>query len=692
MNTDKSQSHINPEQIIILFLLLIAFGFRTYRLADVPPGLHHDDVKNILLVQKIMAGYLRVYYPENYGHEPLYHWLQALYFSLIGTGYPENRLLNVGISMIGLATVYLLIRRLLGRQVALWTLAWQVVSLWPLFYSRRGIRGILLIPLAALAGYFFARTLTGYRRRDGALGGLFLAAALYTYMGSRVLPFFFVLMVLYLALFDRPRLRACGPGLAIFFALAFLLTIPLGLYLWSYPEERVGQINLPLQALKQGDWQPLLQNSLRALGMFTFIGDPHWRQFVANMPVFEPLGAILFYLGLAIALKNWRKWEYFFVLLWMPVTLSPAMVSEGAPNFLRPIAALIATYAFPALIIDRLLGRLHRPLWRWIASGAMVALLTWNAWRTADGYFIRWPAHPDARFAYNATLLDQARYLDHLPTSEAVVLSGHFPADLDPALVDSYLRRTDLTIRWCDIRQSLIFPSGNGSSVFQPDYFPIDDTLFNLFIQEKSPLYEHRLSDGRPVFAVYLSDADMLTRSLARAQGNPVGWSRATHFPHGLPADWQPLTGPTWEGRIALLGYEVLNETLHPGNQVSLLTYWRVGIPASAGEDNSPLAPLEESGAGGEGITFIHALAPDGHVVAGFDGFGAPSGRWIAGDVIVQIHRFTLPADLPSGTYPLELGWYQPPDGPRWQIALPNGDRVDRVLLAPLAVSKRGKE
>ncbi len=678
MNTQASKRHTLWEWAIAAALLLVAFGFRTYRLADAPPGLHHDDVKNIILVQKIMDGYLRVYYPENYGHEPLYHWLQAVYFRLLGTGYPENRLLNVGISMVGLAAVYVLIKRLLGRNVALWSLAWQAVSLWPLFYSRRGIRGVLLIPLAALSGYFFARMLSGHRRRDGALGGLCLAAALYTYMGSRVLPLFFALLVLYLALFDRPRLRACWPGLVLFFAVALTLALPLGLYLVSHPEERIDQINLPLQALRQGDWMPLLRNSLRALGMFSFVGDPHWRQFVADTPVFEPLGAILFYAGIATALWNWRKWEYFFVLAWAPVMLIPAMVSEGAPNFLRPIAALVAVYVFPALDIDWLLGRLNKPMWGRLAlGGAMIALLGWNAWRTWDGYFVRWAAHPDARFAYNATLLDEARYLDQTPVPDNVVLAGHFPADLDPALADSYVRRTALALRWCDIRQALIFPAGSSASVFQPDHFPIDSVLFSLFFGEKSPTAEHHLPDGRFVFAVYRSDGDLLAARLAAARDNPVGWSRAAAFPDGQPIDWTPLAAPTFDGRVSLLGYEVLNGAVHSGDVALLLTYWQVS---------------STEGEGGEGITFVHALDPAGRVVGGFDGFGAPPSRWIAGDVIVQLHRFALPIDLEPGSYPLEIGWYEPGSGVRWTVPLPGGGQVDRLLLAPLRVIKRGKE
>jgi 4-amino-4-deoxy-L-arabinose transferase-like glycosyltransferase len=664
---------------IAVLLLFVAFWFRTYRLTDVPPGLHHDDIKNVILVKQIMTGDLRVYYSENYGHEPLYHWLQALWFALLGTGYPEVRLLSVGISMAGLALIYALVRRLLGRRVALWTLAWQAVSLWPLFYSRRAIRGILLPPLAALTGYLFLGGLEASKgnRRWGtwAGAGVALSACLYTYMGSRVLPVLFLLYAGYLALLDRSRLRACWPGIVAFFAVCLVLTLPLGAYLVTHTEERMDQINLPLRAIRDGDWRPLLENSLRALGMFSFVGDPHWRQFVADTPAFEPLGAVLFYGGLLLSLWRWRRFKYAFSVLWLPLALAPAMLSEGAPNFLRPIAAVTVVHVFPALAVDEIVGwvqgRMGRA-WAWGAVVLGVVLLGANAWRTIDGYFVRWPQHPDARFAYNATLLDESRYVDGAADVDALVLSGHFPSDLDPALVDSFMRRTDLVPRWCDLRQALIYPGGEGAYVFQPDYFPIDPVLHDLFVGADGPLFEHRMADGTFVFAVYRLEDSLLQARLS--QGAPsVGWSHATVFPDGLPDDWASLSWPVvFAERVGLVGYEILNgERFAPGDVVTVLTYWHVLQPGPA-----------------MGITFLHLLGPDGAVVAGYDGFGAPPNHWVAGDVLVQVHRFGLPGDLAPGRYPVELGWYERDALARWNVPTAGGGHApaDRVLLQPLVV------
>ena len=120
------------------------------------------------------------------------------------------------------------------------------------------------------------------------------------------------------------------------------------------------------------------------------------------------------------------------------------------------------------------------------------------------------------------------------------------------------------------------------------------------------------------------------------------------------------------------MGYEVLNgEQVAPGDVVTVLTYWHVVQPGPA-----------------EGITFLHVLGTEGTVVAGYDGFGAPPNRWIAGDVLVQIHRFGLPGDLSPGRYPVELGWYERDTLERWHVPTGDGGQTpaDRVLLQPIEV------
>jgi hypothetical protein len=668
---------------LTVLALLIAFWFRTHRLAEVPPGLHHDDIKNVILVERIMDGYIRIYYPENNGDEPLYHWMQALYFAIVGSGYPEVRLLSVGTTMVGVATAYALARRLLGRDVALWTLGWHAVSLWSFFYARRAVRPVLLLPVAATTGYLFLACLDDkpsprilHGLGGWAIAGLSLGASLYIYQPGRVVPFFFLALVAYLALYQRQRLKRHWRGIALFFLVGGVIFAPLGLYLTSHTEDRVAQVNQPLVALREGDPRPMLENGLRAFGMFTFVGDPHWRQFVADTPVFEPLGAALFYAGVALSLWRLRRLEYAFSLLWLPVMLSPAIITEGAPNFLRPIAVLGTVYLFPALASAELLVWLRaRPWagrgWTWAAGGLLVALLGRNAWRSYEGYFVRWAVHPEVRFAYNATIVEEARYLNETPELDSVVLSGHFPADLDPALVQSALRRTDLLPRWCDVREALIYPYGGSATLFEPGYFPIDPVLYDVLMGHPQPIHERRLDDGTLVFRTYLLREDMLRGRQGEASPGSVGWSGATHFRQGRPEDLTQLDWPvSFAGQVEMLGYEILGGgRAAPGQLVTLLTYWRANGPASS-----------------QAVTFVHLLDAGGSVLAGDDGFGAPPNRWLEADAIAQLHRMVLPAGLAQGLYPAEIGWYERDTGQRWTVTLDGGQTVDRLLLEPLEV------
>jgi hypothetical protein len=79
-------------------------------------------------------------------------------------------------------------------------------------------------------------------------------------------------------------------------------------------------------------------------------------------------------------------------------------------------------------------------------------------------------------------------------------------------------------------------------------------------------------------------------------------------------------------------------------------------------------------------------LDAEGQVLVGDDAFGAPPNRWQAGDVIVQLYRMVLPADLAAGVYPLEIGWYERDTGQRWEVTLDGGQAVNRLLIGPLQV------
>ena len=80
---------------------------------------------------------------------------------------------------------------------------------------------------------------------------------------------------------------------------------------------------------------------------------------------------------------------------------------------------------------------------------------------------------------------------------------------------------------------------------------------------------------------------------------------------------------------------------------------------------------------------FVHVLDPAGeHVVAQRDaepqGGQAPTPGWVVGEVVDDEYVITLPAGLPGGEYPIEVGVYDARSGERLKLA--NGD--NRLVLA----------
>lgn len=60
-----------------------------------------------------------------------------------------------------------------------------------------------------------------------------------------------------------------------------------------------------------------------------------------------------------------------------------------------------------------------------------------------------------------------------------------------------------------------------------------------------------------------------------------------------------------------------------------------------------------------------------------------PTSRWLAGEVVVDEYAIPL-ADLPPGTYSVELGFYLPQTGQRLSVTLRDGTTHDAVYLEPI--------
>ena len=115
--------------LALIALLLLAAAFRLVALDAVPPGLHHDEVIIAQVAKDILRGRLAIYFPEGYGHEPLYHYILAGVFAVGGANEFTLRLTTALLGILTVAVTYRMARKMFGAGIALMSAAWMAVSL-----------------------------------------------------------------------------------------------------------------------------------------------------------------------------------------------------------------------------------------------------------------------------------------------------------------------------------------------------------------------------------------------------------------------------------------------------------------------------------------------------------------------------------------------------------------------------------
>ncbi len=725
--------------VALIAILVVAVAFRTWRLNSVPPGLTHDEASNGHDAAAILRGVRPIYFTVGYGHEPLYPYSVALLMALLGTTDLTLRLTTVlwGLGLILLT--YLLSRRLFGALPALIAGAWMALSFWCVMTSRVGLRAVTSATTFAASAYAFWRAvpLPGAMVHRGwvtsreqavpesrlswlwwVVSGVFLGASIYTYMASRAMPAVYVLFLVYLAALqafgrrqkgDMARgaeLRGVGSthlswrrllvGVAVLLLIAAALAAPLMHYLMTHPEaeQRLDQLSGPIRDALHGRSGTLWDHVSQSLPMFTIRGDPLWLYNIPGRPLLDVPSGAFFYAGLFVCLWRWRDPRYGFLLLWLAAGVGPALVTGPDATALRSIVAQPVLFIIAALGLTTVVRFLYRRCGRWgrvATASAVVALLVVTGGRTAHAYFDVWAQHRDVRVVYHHALVEQAHYLDAQTEGGAVALSSIYPGRFhDPYTMEVTLRRDDLSMRWFDGRNSLLFPAEGQSRVVIPTIAPLDEVLLPMFVPQATLVHTERFRPDDLVthFDVYRFDADDALADLMPAvTGKPVFWSPSDAFPVAHPqSTYEPLSLPINVGGVVdLVGYEVLEPTLEPGGEVVLLTVWRV---RDAGPGLGATHAVARAGHRiSELVAFTHVLDPDGSVVGQRDRLDVPSWHWRPGDVFVQLHRFPLEADLAPGHYTLEVGFYTREASKRLPVIVGDAAVDDRVLLRPLEVA-----
>lgn len=316
------------------------------------------------------------------------------------------------------------------------------------------------------------------------------------------------------------------------------------------------------------------------------------------------------------------------------------------------------------------------------------------------------PLHPAAgRYAIGATNLQAAglaagdvfapfRDLDPVARLGHSVLVYEIPESTQPRQPTciSGFRFKDLTaetqqvsygrgpgeIKWFGHEASFILPDAQdvvyvlpaSPLAFAPDWQAVFDT-------ESKVVHTQAQVEPYPQATVYSLDATGIERLREQILGTTMRetyWSLETTFgvgaeihSHALPVDF--------DYGIEFVGYRMsTGQDISPGQTIELATVWRShGQVPAAGSDLR---------------SFVHLLGADGQLWAGEDRLDLHPPTWEMGDVLVQVHRLTVPAGMPPGEAQIEIGLYRAITFERLSAHLNETLSVDRLLLPAVEIAQ----
>jgi 4-amino-4-deoxy-L-arabinose transferase-like glycosyltransferase len=637
----------NPLWIMVAILLLAA-AFRFLAIEVAPPGWRDDELIEFNMDRRIADGWRPLFITEAEGHEPVYHYLHAGTIALLGDNLIGYKWLPLAFGLLTIALTYALAKKMFGVKVALLAAALLAVSFWPIMYARFGLRHIGVLPWM-LAAFYLLYPSPQPSPKKGAgvksvgrtiLAGIFLAAALMTYFAGRALPIVLVGFLAYLLIFQRSIFKRVWWRYLLAIGIAALIALPMFIEISRTPgaEKRTEVVGGPLIELRKGNVQPAIDTTLGTLGMFTFAGDPEWLYNVENRPVFDWITGLFFYFGVLMCLVRLKRMESGFALTWLIVGIAPAFVSIPAASFSHTIAALPVVYMLTALgvveLVDKVASRQGSKklaLSAYLLVSLLLVIL--GSWLTIRDYFGTWAHEYIVRFQYHAPTRDVAQWLDQHPEiTDVAIGTNPYQLVLDPLALHLDLPR-DIPVSWFNA-EAVLAQSSSGLTVFTALQAPT--TEVRQILSDTA-----RLNYRSPEFEVY---------------------QRVT------PA--QPSASPEVafdDGRLVLRSSDVPPTSVRAGAVVQWRTQWLINQPSTQSRLKM----------------FLHVLNDKGEVSAGADREDLNFATLVAGTSFWQISPLTLPADLPSGQYQIEVGWYNPETGERVSRA----DGSDRLLLTPLEVT-----
>jgi hypothetical protein len=673
---------------LLVLILAVATLFRIVDIQNAPPAFFPDEANMAVDALSIMQGNFYLVTPHEGGEGALYAYLLALTFSIFGPGILQARMLTAALSAMSAGVAFAFLYRLLAPRLGNWSAlagsAFAGLGLsmanWYVSVSRQAFPQPLavLLQMTCLAAVWWA--LRTPRRVVTLLAGLLLGLTAYTYVPAKLTP---LVLLLYFLLdwaahrqdsFLAHHLRR----LTMIAAIGGVLYVPLLFTLILRASElggRAAQFTILNPAINQGDpWSTLFRSILaNAAGFLPFVR--HMAGY-ATVKAMDDLTALLFVVGLMVAIWHWRRSQFLLFPVWWGVMLMPSIIApEGAiPHLRRAVGTVVPTFALAGLGLVTPLWLIAQRQVAWRRMVLIVATLTIaflslsiRARQTYMGYYLR------------------------VKDDEAAALMNHI---FDFELADVMTAEGDESTRYIlpvDSASGTLFPESSTLAFLyqgQANYAYVWDNETSLFDELRQlakgktrigvvhwKVSKHTQADPKQVFTYVLKRWGVPDKDTSHKYFDVDYFVLEADALAAVPATLAP-TDVSFEGRLALVG------TAIDGNPVAGAPLW------------TELAWRKTSSFSTNYQVAIQLEDEAGHIVGQTDKpllnnrWHRGTGEWAVGAEERGYYLLRVDPATPPGTYRLKVVVYaNQGDGPRLAPLLPEVGADLAAVLGEVTVS-----
>ena len=361
---------IKNKYICLILVLAFAFVLIFYQFPLTPNGLTFDEIEFAKLALSLdKAGYT-AYSPLATGHSTLYFYIILLLLKIFGVTTFVLRLSAAIFGVINAGLIFLIFSHIKIRDNTNNFIAFLAsvifVSLhWYLNFARFSFEATFLLMLELSSLLFLIKYLATKDIKLLIFSVIFAGFAFHSYTPGRI---FFVLPLMTIMLFGYSS-RQIIPGwirnLLIYILTIIIISLPLSYYLLTHGDSRVDKQNIFSNSKLSTKTRLYFigQNIYKTTSMFVYKGDINGRHNYPGKPALNPIFGLLFIVGLAVAVKNYRDIYHQIFLGYFAISLLPSLITYPweNPNMLRTVTAIPSVVYFIVVAFAHLRGVFDSP-------------------------------------------------------------------------------------------------------------------------------------------------------------------------------------------------------------------------------------------------------------------------------------------------------------------------------------------